>query len=341
MTEPALRSLAVAGVLAATFVFGGLGAVPALADDPSEPDGSSQDGGDTGGSQEPGGSEAVPNDTVDPTDPADGGPAEEPADDGGVTQPGPVDPGEDDGSGGRGEPVPDEPAPAPTMRTPYSNSITIPFFRLPAADEIPAGSFPSVSSFYTTINIPVPTLGEFLRSLQYVPTPAPAPGPQFRTQDEAPVADATTGTTTGGGGGNIMSEQAVFQAPLVTVPRAVTIAGKPPRTGPGAPGAAMPPGVTQPGVAGVRTPVIRGSVAPTPGVSATPAATPRGASTATAGGYPRSVLNPTVTVAEIAAVAAPGVAGLLFLTFSGSVIGYRQANSVRYVRTAGADRFLP
>jgi hypothetical protein len=47
------------------------------------------------------------------------------------------------------------------------------------------------------------------------------------------------------------------------------------------------------------------------------------------------------TVAEIAAVAVPGVAGLLFLTFSGGMIGYRQANSVRYVRTAGADRFLP
>jgi hypothetical protein len=339
MTEPALRSLAVAGVLAMTFVFGGLGAVPALADDPSEPDSSSQDAGDTGGSEEPGGSEAVPNEPDDPADPADGGPAEEPADDEVVNEPGPVGPVESDGSGGLGDPVVDEPAPVPTMRTPYSNSITIPFFRLPAAGEIPAGSFPSVSSFYTTIEIPVPTLGEFLRSLQYVPAPAPAPGPQFRTQEEAPVADATTGTTTGGGGGNVMSEPAVFQAPLVTVPRAVTMAGKPPRTAPGAPaGAAVPPGVTQPGVAGVRTPAIRGSVGPTPGVSAKPAATPQGASTTTAA-YPRSVMNPTV--AEIAAVAAPGVVGLLFLTFSGGVIGYRQANSGRYVRTAGADRFLP
>lgn len=343
MTEPALRSLAVAGVLAVTFVFGGLGAVPALADDPSEPDGSSQDAGDTSGSEEPGGSEAVPNepadpaDPVDPVDPAESGPAEDPTDDEVTSEPGPVEPVDGDGSGGRDDPVVDEPAPVPVLRTPYSNSITIPFFRLPAAGEIPAGSWPTVSSFYTTISIPVPTLGEFLRSLQYSPTPAPAPGPQFRTQEEAPVADATTGTTTGGGGGaGIMSEPLVFHAPLVTVPRAVTIAGRPPRTTPGA--AAVPPGVTQPGVAGVRTPAIRGSVAPTPGVSSPPAATPRGAST-TVGAYPRGVMNPTM--AEIAAVAAPGVAGLLFLTFSGGVIGYRQANSARYVRTAGADRFLP
>lgn len=49
--------------------------------------------------------------------------------------------------------------------------------------------------------------------------------------------------------------------------------------------------------------------------------------------------SPTLT--EIAAVALPGVAGLLFLTFSGGMIGYRQANSARFVRTAGAERFLP
>jgi len=39
-------------------------------------------------------------------------------------------------------------------------------------------------------------------------------------------------------------------------------------------------------------------------------------------------------------VALPGLAGMLLLTFSGGLIGYRQANSVRFVRTAGAERFL-
>jgi hypothetical protein len=34
------------------------------------------------------------------------------------------------------------------------------------------------------------------------------------------------------------------------------------------------------------------------------------------------------------------VAGLLVLTFSGGLIGYRQANSARFIRTQSAARFL-
>ena len=266
MSDPALRSLAGAGALAVTLIFGGLGAVPAFADEPSDSGSSSQDTGDTGGggSEAPGGSEAVPNKPDEPDDPVDEGPAEEPKDVEVPSEPAPVDSGGGSDSGGRGDTDVDEPAPS-APESPYRHSITIPFFRLPAPGEIPMGSWPSASTFTTTLRIPVPTLGEFLKTLHAVPAPAPAPGPQFRTQEEAPVADATTGTTTGGGGGP-MSEPVVFQAPLVTVPRAVTIAGKPPRTPPGAPAvAAGPRGVTQPGVAGVRTPAIRGSVPPTPG----------------------------------------------------------------------------
>ncbi|MCV7060931.1 hypothetical protein H7I76_11270, partial [Mycolicibacterium vaccae] len=84
---------------------------------------------------------------------------------------------------------------------------------------------------------------------------------------------------------------------------------------------------------------VRGSVAPTPGASVpSPAVSAAAGQPARLGAYPRGVLNPTV--AEIAAVALPGVAGLIFLTLGGGVIGYRQANSVRFVRTAGAERFL-
>jgi hypothetical protein len=32
---------------------------------------------------------------------------------------------------------------------------------------------------------------------------------------------------------------------------------------------------------------------------------------------------------------------LMFLTFSGGVVGYRQANSTRFLRTGDAARFLP
>jgi hypothetical protein len=59
---------------------------------------------------------------------------------------------------------------------------------------------------------------------------------------------------------------------------------------------------------------------------------------ATRADYPRYLRTPTA--GELSFVALPGVAGLMFLTFSGGVIGYRQANSARFIRTAGAARFL-
>lgn len=218
----------------------------------------------------------------------------------------------------------------------YSNSLRIPVPRLPAPGEIPAGTWPTVSSFYTTVEIPVPTLQEFLQSLAINPTPAP-PGPSIRTQQEEPVVDAATGTTTaGGGGGGMMSESPVVRAPLVVaVPRVATVGGAGNR--PVEALAAPAPGVTQPGTAGARTPVIRGSL------PSSAEASPQSVSTPLSGpparlGYPRALTNPTV--AELAAVALPGVAGLLLVTFGGGVIGYRQANSLRFVRTSSAERFL-
>jgi ammonia channel protein AmtB len=42
---------------------------------------------------------------------------------------------------------------------------------------------------------------------------------------------------------------------------------------------------------------------------------------------------------ELASVALPGVAGLVAITAAGGAVGYRQANSGRYIR-ADAARFL-
>lgn len=332
MVGPALRALAVAGVLIVAGVSGGVAAVPALAQ-PTDTDGSGQTSDDPagGGSEDAGGGGDTTDDPVDSGDPSEEPDEPEPSRESAPDQGGSGD------YGGTDDPATE--SPAPTLReSPFENSITLPFIRLPSAGEIPMGSWPTVSTFYTTVEIPVPTLGEFLEALQIVPSPAPPPGPAIRTQEEAPVADATTGATGGGGGGSV-AEPVIFRAPLVTVPRAGTVAGKPPRTLPGKPGAAAPNGVTAPGVAGVATPVIRGSVPSTPGVTALPPASPTGGQFVRLGGNPRGVTNPTL--AEIAAVALPGLAGLIFLTFSGGVIGYRQANSTRFVRTAGAERFLP
>lgn len=354
MPGPALRTLAVAGVLTVTGVVGGVTAIPAVAE-PGDTDSSSQQSegpgghgsGDTGGTDGTdgtgGGSSAPSGQPDDPAGPVDDD-SDDPDEDDSRSAPEPTRIQESDArtgsSGSRTEPPAQSPRPAPALReSPFSSSVSVPFFRLPAAGEIPMGGWPTPSTFYTTVTIPVPTLGDFLRALQIVPTPAPAPpGPAFRTQEEAPVADATTGTA-GGGGAGTYSEPMVFRAPLVSVPRTGTIAGRTVRAEPGTPGATAGPGITQPGAAGVRTPAIRGSVPPTPGATAPSAAAAMSGQTTRVGAYPRGVTNPAL--GEIAAVALPGVAGLLFLTFSGGVIGYRQANSTRFVRTAGAERFLP
>ncbi|KMO73106.1 hypothetical protein BST22_17535 [Mycolicibacterium chubuense] len=340
MAKPALRAFAAAGVISLGLLIGGFTAAPVLAQ-PSDSDGSSQSGStDTGtssgttgsgsdstasskpdtptGSSDPDSSAQTPDDTDSPSVSVDTSVDEE-------TRSG--------GSGGSTEPDVAPPTKAP-QRT--SNSITLPMLRLPAPGEIPFGKLPAPSTFYTTVQIPVPTLTEFLSALQILPPPPP-PGPSFRTQEEAPVVDAGTGTAVGGGSG-AGADPTVFRAPLVvTVPRAITVAGAGPKPAVRAPGGVpAEPGFTAPGVAGANTPVIRGSVAPTPGTTARPMAregAPRPE------GMRRAVLNPTL--AQIAAVALPGVAGLALLTFGGGVIGYRQANSVRFVRTAGAERFLP
>lgn len=59
---------------------------------------------------------------------------------------------------------------------------------------------------------------------------------------------------------------------------------------------------------------------------------------ATRVGYPRDFRTPTI--ADLAALTVPGVVGLMFMTFGGSILGYRQANSLRFIRTQGAERFL-
>lgn len=340
VAKSALRAVAVAGVLAAGLLIGGLTAVPAVAQPDDSGSGSSQDSGSSDGNDGSGGGESTDSTVGDGAGSADtdGPDITDPApEENAPTAADPAPPTSDPGESGSGSRAEITQSTQESKKTDYSNSITIPMLRLPAPGEIPMGGWPTVSTFYTTLEIPVPTFQEFLSALRIVPTPPP-PGPAFRTQDEAPVVDATTGTTGGGGGAG--PESTVFQAPLVTVPRAVTVAGPGPKAALGAPAVPAAPGVTQPGVAGAQTPVIRGSVQPTPGIASVPASTPMGGQQPARIGYQQYVRGGP-TVAELAVVALPGVAGLMLVTFGGGLIGYRQANSVRFVRTAGAERFLP
>jgi hypothetical protein len=222
----------------------------------------------------------------------------------------------------------------------FNGSVTILVLRLPNKDELPASGWPDPTLFYTTVVIPVPTLSDVFAAMRPQPEPTPTPGPAFRTQEEAPaVADS-------GGGGvdplstGVAAEPPVLHAPMVIAPLPIPL---PPVVAHVAPlgaseGAGPSPAVAvDTAAAGARAPLIRGSLPPTAVEPPARALTPMSGQ-ATRLGYPRYLRNPTV--GELAAIALPGATGLLFLTFSGGFIGYRQANSVRFIRTHGADRFL-
>jgi hypothetical protein len=182
--------------------------------------------------------------------------------------------------------------------------------------------------------IPFISLNEFLRALQ--PKPKPAPSPTFRIQEEAPVIDAAPSP---GGGAEPTAASAdtprSFHVPLVVAPRLPSPPGLEPVID-APPSASSPAAVTPPSAVGARTGVIRGSLPPT-GESA-----PLSRSFPTGNGqsvraYPRLQAP---TMGELSLIALPGVAGLMVLTLSGGVIGYRQANSARYLRASSVSRFL-
>lgn len=234
----------------------------------------------------------------------------------------------------------------------FKSSISIPIPRIPKWDELPASGLPDPGLFFTTIVIPVPTFGGACAEFNPQPQPTPAPRPALRTLQQAPPAvDSGGGGVGGGGAGGVggggadplsagfTAEPPVLRAPMVIAPLPIPLPrALPPVAPPGATAGAGPAPVITADVAaaGARAPVIRGSLPP----SAEPAAT-SGTPTlgqATPLDYVRSLREPTP--GELALVALPGAVGLLVFTFSGGVIGYRQANSVRFLRAQTAARFL-
>jgi len=184
--------------------------------------------------------------------------------------------------------------------------------------------------------IPVPILAELFGAAQ-PPPPTPAPGPTFKTQEEAPpVADS------GGGGvdplsAGVAAKPPVLQAPLVIAPLPIPISATAPPVAPRGTAAEAAPAQAVADVAvGARAPAIRSSPQPTtePAHSAMVSASAQ----PTRLGYSRYLREPTT--GELALLALPGLAGLLVLTASGGVIGYRQANSARAFRAQSAARFL-
>jgi hypothetical protein len=221
---------------------------------------------------------------------------------------------------------------------PKKAPVYIPMLRWPTAEEVATYGWIDPRLYITALDVG-PSIDQFFTAFSQ-PEPEPAPGPAFRTKiEEAPVIDSTPG----GGDGGIEhvgasgGEPPVLEAPLVVAPP--LLPGVVARVAPlGVSGSAGPSlSAGSPTAAGVRTPLIRGSLPPSAG-PAPQSLTPMSGQ-ATRVGYPRYVRNPTV--GELAAIALPGVGGLMFLTFSGGVVGYRQANSTRFLRTGDAARFLP
>ncbi|MFL6088125.1 MAG: hypothetical protein ACJ74F_34175 [Mycobacterium sp.] len=214
-----------------------------------------------------------------------------------------------------------------------------------------AGTGARTQSSFLTVVISVPT-GSILRAYgQPQPRPAPTPSPSFRTSEvpsEMPDVEAIDSSPQGGSDYPVDELQPI-RAPLVVAPPQVAPPVAPPRpvVPPVAPPAliAPPPAGGRPGgqlhvpssiVAGA-PPGIRG-----PGPTAGPPLRAAGAGPveipATRLGYQQYLRTAKMT--DIAAVALPGVAGLLLMTVSGTLIGHRQARAGHMLRHTGATRFV-
>jgi len=206
-------------------------------------------------------------------------------------------------------------------------------------------------SSFTTVVISVPT-GSILRAYgRPQPHPEPTPSPSFRTSEvPSDKPDVEVIDSSGAGGSDYASagELQPVRAPLVVAPPPVALPR--PVVPPVAPPAIPPVPVAPPPAGGrpgsqlhVPSSIVAGAppgirepaptAAPPPAAGAGPVEMPP-----TRLGYQQYLR--TAKVGDMAVVALPGVVGLLFLTFSGGFIGYRQANSVRFIRTEGAERFL-
>lgn len=233
---------------------------------------------------------------------------------------------------------------------PWSKPFTIPLPTLPGTMATrfsinlsdPLTAYSSVAESVGTFNSMVTTaISDALAP--YNPFPPKPPSPTLRTMEEEPVTDASGGIVSGGGGGGVPVTDVMPNVPVLQAPVVIPV----PRIGPPRPVAARTapagaaPRVLASGSAGARTTEVTGSVAPTGTVQA--GRLPSAGSTSALGapayrqGFPQYLR--AARVGELAMVAVPGIAGLLVLTASGGVIGYRQADSTRFVRVDAA-RFL-
>jgi hypothetical protein len=225
-------------------------------------------------------------------------------------------------------------------------------FRLPlsAPFSIPLPTFPGTSDKQWSINLTDPrsavsTVQDTFATLNslvseayapYNPFPQPPPQPTLKIMEEEPVVDSS-----GAGGGLTPMPEGMADLPVLRAPMAFpNVRMGPPRPLPDVVPAGAGGQVLGAGTAGVRAPGGRGPVAQgsvqagevVPGNATVPMS-----NAAYRQGFPQYLR--TARIGELATIALPGIAGLLAITASGGVIGYRQANSGRHLR-ADAARFV-
>jgi hypothetical protein len=263
----------------------------------------------------------------------------------------------------------------PPRRTNSSVDVTMPFSAPPISVPVPNLPVPGYESMRWKLDLSDPyaaytSVGETLRTVNallsdayanpFKPTPTPAPTPRttFRVTEEEPVLDAggSVAAVPLAGGSDSLPVQVPVLIPPIRLAPSRPITGSVPAAG-ASPAGAGPQEVGA-GPAGMRAPGVRDSVPqpgatptgqlpPNPsasaGTSATSPVLPSSASSSSLGnpvlrqGYPEYLRSARIT--QVATMALPGLAGLIALTASGSVVGYRQANSGRSLRS-GAERFL-
>lgn len=252
--------------------------------------------------------------------------------------------------------VPEESAPEPVttqsrsgstveVRLPFTPAFTVVVPSVPGVgDKKLSINLTDPSSTYGTIEETFATFNSLIADAYapFDPSPEPEPGPAMRTFQEGPVLDVDGSTGGDGSGITTVSAGPGGDLPVVQAPVAVPRVASPVSPGRVVRGVSPVPDLLAGGSAGARTPSLRGSVAPTGTVPAEAMPAPAGGATpmgtpSVRQGYPQSLR--VARMGEIAVVAVPGLAGLLALTFGGGLIGYRQANSGRYLRQ-DAVRFV-
>ncbi|MET0476083.1 MAG: hypothetical protein ABW001_15735 [Mycobacterium sp.] len=206
---------------------------------------------------------------------------------------------------------------------------------------------------YTSIGQTLNTVNSLLADAYapynpFKPPPPPTPEPTFRIMEEEPVdAGGTVQTAPMANGSDLPVVQAPVVVPPLRLPPSEPITGSPIGSAPA--NAAVPSGAGNQlprgaDAAAEPAPVARGSGAQ-PGSTPAEQLPPNASTSAmfnsgTFGvreGYPQYLRS--ARLGQVATVALPGLAGLIALTAGGGVIGYRQANSGRHLRSE-AERFV-